>query len=478
MGESPYRIYPGANVPRLGEGVSSSVTPRAILLGPTNSAGAGTPPYRIPPPVRLTAQKSPQPLYGAIDISVVDEDGPPDGLTLDAAIDRLVQANNELLVKFQEIPKADADILTAGLRNNPLIFASADNVPYGNYSPSRPGETNYSATVIQAIDINRKRLDRIRVAQTAKRVLESQYQDAVRLEIDNLFTAYIDVLRAHATVRYAEVGLKGISEIVELTKKAAAKAVQPKIDVDRALIQQAHAEIALKDAHTALHQAKQTLAVLLNIPADQVDAIALRGSLRSGGAAIAPAEELAAIAIDARPDLVAFRIGVQRAQAEVGLAVKERVTDVYLLYTPYGIRDNRPTGGQNATSWGLSAMVSLPIFNRNQGNIRRAEINVYQTQLELAGLERLVVSEVHKAAQDASSSQAAVDRFEKQILPSAGRIRDAARLSYTQGQESLVSYLNAQRDYNDIANQYLDALARHRRNVLKLNTVVGQRIQP
>ena len=423
-------------------------------------------------------QKEPLPLYGALDLPLTDDEGPADGVTLDMAIDRLVQVNYDLLVKAQEIPKADADILTAGLRNNPLLFASVDNVPYGSYSQSRPGETGYSATIIQAIDINRKRLDRIKVATQAKRALEFQYQNAIRLEIDNLYTAYVDVLRAQTTVRFSQVGLKGLSEVTEVTKKLVEKGLQPKLDLDRMLIQQSNAEIALQNADASLRQAKHTLAVLLNVPADQADRLVLRGKLRDGGSPVAAPEELAKVALVARADLSAFRIGVERAQAEVGLTKKERVSDVFVLYTPYGIRDNRPTGGENATSWGVSAMVSLPIFNRNQGNIRRAEINVVQTQLEVAGLERAIAGEVYKSAQDVAATQGALKRFEEQILPSAKKIKDGVFANYSRGQEGLVSYLNAQRDYNETLNQYLDTLARHRRNVLKLNTVVGQRIQP
>ena len=36
-------------------------------------------------------------------------------------------------------------------------------------------------------------------------MLEAQYQDAARRSIDNLYTAYVDVLAARQNVRYAEV---------------------------------------------------------------------------------------------------------------------------------------------------------------------------------------------------------------------------------------------------------------------------------
>ena len=71
------------------------------------------------------------------------------------------QVNYGLRTKFQEIPKAQADILSAGLRANPLVFASADGVPYGSYSPRRPGENSYSVVLIQPIDVNRKRHVRV-----------------------------------------------------------------------------------------------------------------------------------------------------------------------------------------------------------------------------------------------------------------------------------------------------------------------------
>ena len=60
----------------------------------------------------------------------------------------------------------------------------------------------------------------------------------------------------------------------------------------------------------------------------------------------------------------------------------------------------------------------------------------------------------------------------------ARQLRDRKYTLYTQGQEDIVSYLNAQRDYNEVVRQYRDALIRHRRSMLRLNTAVGQRVLP
>src|SRR5262249_13519430 len=214
------------------------------------------------------------------------------GLTLDAAIDRLVQANYDLRTKFQEIPKADADVLSAGLRLNPILFASADNVPYGNYSEQRPGATSYEVTVIQPIDVNQKRKDRVRVARQARRVLEGQYQDAGRVQIDNLCTAYVDVLDAREATPAAPASVRGLDEVLKLTRDLVARGVRPRTELDRAVIQHANAEVALRRAEAALAQAKRNLATLLAIPPQQADCLDVRGSLRETGPEPPCVEEL------------------------------------------------------------------------------------------------------------------------------------------------------------------------------------------
>ncbi len=131
-------------------------------------------------------------------------EGPPDGLTLDMAIERLLTHSLDLRSKFMEIPQAQADVLSAGLRANPIFYADGQLVPYGQYSRTRPGgQTQYDVNVSYPLDVTRKRVMRTQVASCAKRVLEAQYQDAVRMEIDKLYNAYVDVLAARQTAIYA-----------------------------------------------------------------------------------------------------------------------------------------------------------------------------------------------------------------------------------------------------------------------------------
>ncbi len=458
--ESPFTYVPGAPQPIPGE-PSSATTPGQAQIAPV-----------------ATRAPASTPLYGALELPATVEEGPPTGLTLDQAIERLVQDNPGLRTRFQELSKAQADVLSAGLRNNPFIFGNVGNVPYGSYSPQRPGGVNYEVTVIQSWDVNQKRKSRIRVAQSAKNVVECLYQDAVRLEIDNLYTAFLDVLAAREAVRQQQVGLEGWEKVVEATRPMVESKQKASSELESALVQRDRAFLAVQDASSALRQARQSLAVMLNLPPADADCLELRGAIGGFDLELPALEELLEIALHIRPDLSAYRLGVQRAQTEVQMARADRWADVFVLYTPWQLQDNSAIGSQNATSWSLGALVTLPVFNRNQGNISRARSTVTQTLIELQGRETQVVAEVRRAYQEYVTTRRAVQYYRENILPRARRIRDDKLRLFLAGTENVLTYLNAQTDYNDVVRQYLETSVRHRRGALRLNTAVGQRIVP
>jgi DNA-binding LytR/AlgR family response regulator len=160
------------------------------------------------------------------------------------------------------------------------------------------------------------------------------------------------------------------------------------------------------------------------------------------------------------------------------LARANRFTDVYVLYQPYTFQDNSPTGQKSPTSWALGVTVPLPVYNRNQGGILRAKLNVTQTQIELATIERQVMGEVQIAEKEYEISRKAIERIEKELLPRAAQVRDDTKRLYLGGESNVVVFLNAQKDYNDTVKQYLDTSVRHRRSMLLLNTALGQRVLP
>lgn len=418
------------------------------------------------------------PFAGPLELPAVEDDGPPDGLPLDRAIDRLLEYNYDLRIRYQELPKAQTDILSAGLRNNPFLFLSADSIPYGRYSPQRPGATTYDITLIQPIDISGRRRNRVLVAQQAKRVLEASYQEAVRQEIDRLYTAYVNVLEARENARAARASAERVGQIAESVRELVRQGKRPEIELSRLLLQKFNAETAVQSAETAFVQGKRLVAALLAVPPEKADALQVRDSLRDRSPPPPSVEALVKLALMVRPDLAAYRLSVDRAKADLSLEKSEAIEDLFLFYTPYTAQDYSPEGKQVAGGWGLGVLMPIPIFNRNQGNIRRARINLMQIQINLEGLEHQAANEVRQAFTEYTASAESVRQLEKEGIPLVGRVRADRLRGYSEGRENLNAYLEAQKDYSDMVRRYLEAQVRHRRAMLRLNTVVGQRVLP
>ena len=84
------------------------------------------------------------------------------------------------------------------------------------------------------------------VACRAKRVLEAQFQDAIRVEVDNLYTRFVDVLAARETVRLARKSVAELENEPE-PSQGAARAF-PGAEDQRLEIQREAAEIGLTEA--------------------------------------------------------------------------------------------------------------------------------------------------------------------------------------------------------------------------------------
>jgi cobalt-zinc-cadmium efflux system outer membrane protein len=461
---------PGTTAPR---------APTSITLPGPSEAAPGPPPIAAPAP----QPSIPFPLYGTFSLSDKAEDeGPANGITLDQAIDIALRESPDLQSKFYEIPQAQADVLQAGLRANPVFYADGQLLPYGKFNRSSPGgPSQYDVNISHPLDLNGKRQARLRVTARAQRVLEAQYQDAVRQMIDSVYTAYVDVLAARQAVRYSEATTdpqRGLPKVLETTERRRTRGVDTLADVNRIKVQLDAARIGLRDAVESYRKAMRNLATILYLPREAVPSMALRGSIRDQAPPPPLLEELSRVALENRPDLLSFRLGIARAEADVRLAQASRFADVYVLAQPYTFQNNQPYGLKSPISWALGVTVPMPVYNRNQGAIARAKLNVTQTQLQLKTLERQVITDVEDALREYEFTREAVRQVRDELLPSAQQVLDDTYKLYSGGELNVVSYLNAQRDYNDTVKQYLDTAVRHRRSMLALNTAVGFRVLP
>lgn len=489
---------PGSQEPSMGPGPGSlepsMLAPETGIIGGRRRAGritrpnkgrqvsateamAQAPSMRLPAALPEHATRSPPALALT---SVIEDEGPPDGLTLNAAIQQMLAANLDVLALKYEIPQADADILTAGLRTNPLIYADTQFIPYGAFNNQRPGgPTQYDVNITYPLDVSHKRQARVRVARAARTVLEAQFQDVIRRQIGNVYHAFLDLQSARTNLLTAQASVREQERVVAAAlSRAGPDEKGGEEAAERLSITLDKARASLVEARDNYSDAQEALAVLLNLPPEQTSQLQPHGKLRDLGPFPPPLDDLTRLAMEQRPDVVAARRGIGRAQAELSLQRANRLDDIFLFYDPITYQDNSPSKTLSSRSWVIAVTFPLPIYNRNQGNIARAQSNIHQTQTELAALERRVVSEVRLAEREYRSSRQALERVEKTTLPNARKAFERNAREFAAGKISADDYLGHLGDVAEAASSFREALIRHRRSMLDLNTAVGLRLLP
>ncbi len=460
-------------------------TPKGIPTS-ISSPGTGAGPADLQMPI-----SAPQPApiapseatyYGSMELAQ-ESMGPAKGVTLDRAIDVALERSMDLKSKFFEIPMAKADMLQANLRSNPVFYQDGQLLQYRGtstaFNRAAPGgPSQFDTNITYPLDVSRKRQARTVVASRAERVLEAQYQDAVRQRIDDVYGAFVTALAARQTLLYATQSVAGLKDLAARNEQKFLKGDISQGDLNQIRIRLRNAELGVFDSKAAYRKAKLDLGSLMNLKLDEIASLEIRGAIQDFAPPPPPVEELRKIALADRPDIASMRLGVSRAEADVRLAKANAYNDVFVLWQPYTFQDNSPYGLKSQYSWALGVTVPLPLYNRNQGGIARAKINVSQSQMQLSDLERQIVIDVEEAIQEYEVSRRLVDELQDEVNPKALQVRNEVRRLYEEGAKSIPDYLDAQLAYNQVVKQYLDTAVRHRRSMLSLNTVLGRRIMP
>ena len=386
--------------------------------------------------------------------------GQPGWMTLEQAIDRLVHCNLDIIAARSEVDQARSDIITAGLRNNPQFFTDMQQVPYRVLAPGQ-ADVNFAYPV----DVSGKRKTRVKSAVCVLRAVEWKYQNFVRTQIDNLYTVFIDALVAQETVwqydpdnpNHAELGDSGVR--FDATQESA----------------KAEAESAGRDAAGSSRCCSMFRIPMPSSCAASCTTVGLpmiKSRRTTRRMNLAHLKQLASLN---RPDLLSQRWTLYRALADVEAVRASRFDDVTFLVQPYTYSPLFP----NRTAWALGITVPLPIYNRQQGNLAKAEQIVAQTRVVLSSLENSVAAEVEAAYSALTDSLDDMKRFAKEKplgypldladLDPKELPQDETVKKYIRSVKPiLIRVVDRERELKD--RNYYNAIILHRKSVLRMNT--------
>jgi cobalt-zinc-cadmium efflux system outer membrane protein len=127
---------------------------------------------------------------------------------------------------------------------------------------------------------------------------------------------------------------------------------------------------------------------------------------------------------------------------------------------------------------GVSMQIPLPVFNRNQGEIARAEAEAKQARLRLTAAQTDAAGEVLTAYEQFVTAKALLEDIEGRMIGQARDVRDITEYSYRRGDASLLEFLDAQRAFNDTIEAYNEACADYARSAHLLESASGRSLLP
>ena len=381
------------------------------------------------------------------------------------------EATNPTLKAGQlNITESKAQEITAYLRPNPDLTLTLDQINPFTIHPYRPFV--YALPLVSGSYLHERRHKRelrLESAQKATGIAISEQADLERNLLFSLRNAFVQTLQAKAVVALSKENLDYYDRVLSISREQFKAGDIAQIDLDRLELQRVQYESDLQTAQVNLRTAKIQLLMLLNdrMPVDKFD---VTGDFDFNDH-LQALDDFHKMAIESRPDLKAAVQAVDKAQTDHKLAVANGSTDPV-----FGVdfARNPPI----PLYFGVNVTIPLRIFDRNQGEKIRTQVDIGHAERLRDANEAQVFSDVDSAWETLNSNLSLLRPYKAKYLQQAVKVRDTVTFAYQHGGASLLDFLSAQNDYRAIQLNYLNLVGSYLTAASQLNLAVGREVIP
>jgi cobalt-zinc-cadmium efflux system outer membrane protein len=395
--------------------------------------------------------------------------GAQQALTWEQVRNRFETNNPTLLAGQFNISESQAQETTAYLRPNPNFTVTADQIaPFPGGPPHGPFAYFLPVGAISYLhERQHKRELRLESAQKATAIATSDQADLERTLVFSLRGAFVQTLQAKAVLNVARDNLTYYDRVLEVSRERYKAGDIALIDLDRLELQRLQYESDLQSAEVNLRTSKIGLLMLLNdrTPIEQFDVTGPFDFIDQ----LLTLDEFRNLALDTRPDLKAATQAVDKARTDHKLAVANGSTDPTFSFD---VGRNPPIDAYI----GASVSIPLRVFDRNQGEKLRTQLDIERNQRLLDATEAQVFSDVDSAYATLNSTLTLLRPYKEKYLQQAVRVRDTVSFAYQHGGASLLDFLQAETDYRTVELNYVNLVGSYLTAASQLNLAVGHEV--
>jgi cobalt-zinc-cadmium efflux system outer membrane protein len=395
-------------------------------------------------------------------------------LTWQQVKDKFAAANPTLVAARLNIDESRAEEITAYLRPNPGFGLSTDGTQLTRYlGVYRPfAGTQVSPSISYLVERDKKRQLRRDQAKEVTALAESSCLDQERALVFNLQNAFVQVLQSKVVLQNTEENLAYWDHELDVFRTSLAAGAIAQVDFDRLDLQRAQFESDYEGAVVNLRTAKIQLLMLLNerTPIQEFD---VTGAFDYTDE-LKPLQEYRNTALETRPDLRVATQNVNLAKVTYKLTVANGSTDpTYSLWWTHNPSFNNP---YDYNTVGASVSIPLRIFDRNQGEKARAQLDISRNEKLRDAAEAQVFNDVDSAYWTIVQNVNLLKPYKTRYLEKALAVRDRIAFSYQSGGAALIDFLDAEKAYRDVRLAYVNLIGSYLTAVAQMNMAAGREV--
>lgn len=389
-------------------------------------------------------------------------------LSVNDAVALFVNQNLDVLIAKYGIEYSKGQQITAALFPNPV--ASIGTLSSYTQGRTLSNSGQLFSQVSQLFELAGKRGYRIESAGFGTQSAEAAFEDAIRQLGFTVKDTYYRIQLAQRRLALAEENRDRFSRILDINTIRFKKGYIAEVDLIRIRLQmvdfQSQVIQSLQEAESARGDLRQLLRLSPKTMLELITELDFRR--------IDPdIEKLRVASLDVRPDIRAKRYTFSQRESDLKLAKAYRIPDV-TIGAGYAVQGSK--GPDNPGQVALNVGIPLPLFNRNQGGIRQAEVSLQSAEADLNKTVNLVENEVEVAYRNLLQSRRLVEAYVGGVLEDARATFTIVERAYERGGATILDLLDAARTSRTIQQNYIEALFNYQHQLFQLESAVGQEI--
>lgn len=391
-----------------------------------------------------------------------------DYVSLESATDQFLRKNLAVEAARLEVGVAEAERVGARLNPRPGMTVSAENLRLSGETPaSRLHE--YGLVVAQPIELGNRKALRMEVAERTVSVSEARLTEVLRRQLFDLKRTYYESVLARVLLAIEQENRDNFEGLVKFNTARFEEGYIAEGDLLKVRLERTKFDFAVANAELAFRKTKIRLLELIGDPdferAAKVD-VSNRLQVPMISLNLAQLKETA----------LANRPEVKVAEAEVALVestIKLERSRSKGEVTPHV--GYKRVGVDNTVLAGVT--VPLPLGNRNQSGIARAEAEKKVAETNLRFVRNRSLAEVEVAYRAYETAREQVRAYEAGLLRQADESREIQLGAYQEGAAELITLIEAQKTRTEIRANYYRAIFDYYTSIFQLELATGTDIK-